>query len=78
MKEPSPKKSIRDLLKEPKIEKTLQKVTVVKRQKVEERSISFYAPKAKIKRLKIIAAERNTSIKVLLNEALDNILETTF
>lgn len=56
--------------KETQIKTTIQKVVPVKKKK-EETIFSLYIPTDKLKALKIRSAENNTSLKDLINSAID-------
>lgn len=56
--------------KEAKIETPIQKVVPIKEKK-EETIFSFYIPIDKLKKLKIISAEKEISLKELINTAID-------
>lgn len=48
----------------------IQTVTPVKKKK-EETIFSFYIPAEKLRKLKVISAEKNISLKELINKAID-------
>lgn len=50
----------------------IQKVVPIKEKK-EETIFSFYIPTEKLKKLKIISAEKNVSLKELINNAIDKV-----
>jgi len=56
--------------KETQIKSPVQKVVIVKEKK-EETIFSLYIPTEKLKSLKIMSAEKNTSLKELINTAID-------
>lgn len=56
--------------KETQIKSPVQKVVIVKEKK-EETIFSLYIPTEKLKSLKIMSAEKNISLKELINSAID-------
>ena len=56
--------------KETKIETPVQKVIPIKEKK-EETIFSFYIPTNKLKKLKLLSAEKGISLKELINNAID-------
>lgn len=50
----------------------IQKVVPVKEKK-EETIFSFYIPTEKLKKLKILSAEKDISLKELINNAIDKV-----
>ncbi len=56
--------------KENKVTTPIQKVVPVKDKK-DEKLFSLYIDTEKLKRLKILSAEKNKSLKDLINEAID-------
>lgn len=56
--------------KKTKAEAPIQKVVPIKDKK-DETIFSFYIPTEKLKKLKIISAEKETSLKDLINSAID-------
>lgn len=63
-------KALINKAKETKIETPIQKVVPIKEKK-EETIFSFYIPTDKLKKLKIISAEKEISLKELINIAID-------
>lgn len=56
--------------KETQIKSPVQKIVLVKEKK-EETIFSLYIPTEKLKSLKIMSAEKNISLKELINSAID-------
>lgn len=57
--------------KETQIKSPIQKIVPIKEKKAET-IFSLYIPTEKLKALKIMSAEKNISLKELINSAIDN------
>ncbi|MBP1838635.1 hypothetical protein [Formosa algae] len=73
------KDNISDLLNKVKANensKTMQKVTPVNTRKGEEIQFSFYLSKQLLKKVKLKAIKEDTSLKNIMNKALEQYLKT--
>ena len=56
--------------------KTIQKIVPVTKKEIEEIQFSFYMEKELLKKLKLKAIQEDTSMKQLVNNAINNYLAT--